>query len=109
MPLPFAFAGARVTFNTSYPAKAGYPVRRSFSAQGELLWDTGSPAFAGDDDLGMSRPNAETGRPNSFAPSGASRCRALASGFGNRSADRKESLSESGAVKPSRQPQVKES
>src|SRR4051812_32022342 len=34
---------------SSCPAKAGYPVRRGISVQSELLWDTGSPAFAGDD------------------------------------------------------------
>src|SRR5947207_10405346 len=37
---------------SSYPAKAGYPVPRSFSGQNELLWNTGSPAFAGDDSGG---------------------------------------------------------
>ena len=34
--------------------EGGYPVRRSFSVQSELLWDTGSPAFAGDDDSSRS-------------------------------------------------------
>jgi hypothetical protein len=34
---------------SSYPAHAGYPVRRGFSATYQRLWNTGSPAFAGDD------------------------------------------------------------
>src|SRR5713226_8710182 len=33
----------------SYPAKAGYPVRRGFAVRSRVLWNTGSPAFAGDD------------------------------------------------------------
>jgi hypothetical protein len=33
----------------SYPAHAGYPVRRGFSVQSRRLWNTGSPAYAGDD------------------------------------------------------------
>ena len=33
----------------SFPAKAGNPVRRGFSVQSQRLWNTGSPAFAGDD------------------------------------------------------------
>jgi hypothetical protein len=33
----------------SYPAKAGYPVRRGFSANHDRLWNTGSSAFADDD------------------------------------------------------------
>src|ERR1700682_5349879 len=44
----------------SSPAKAGYPVRRSLSVQSELLWDTGSPAFAGDDDLYVLAQSART-------------------------------------------------
>ena len=31
------------------PAKAGYPVRRDASFTSQPLWNTGSPAFAGDD------------------------------------------------------------
>src|ERR1700731_4090566 len=34
---------------TSYPAKAGYPVRRGFSGLSQALWNTGSLALAGDD------------------------------------------------------------
>ena len=34
---------------SSYSAKAEYPVRRSFSIPSYPLWNTGSPAFAGDD------------------------------------------------------------
>src|ERR1700688_2584667 len=33
----------------SYPAKAGYPVRRGFAVDHRRLWNTGSPACAGDD------------------------------------------------------------
>jgi 5-formyltetrahydrofolate cyclo-ligase len=33
----------------SYPAKAGYPVRRGFTIWSQALWNTRSPAFAGDD------------------------------------------------------------
>src|SRR3954468_22313069 len=33
----------------SYPAKAGYPVRCGFAIRSQALWNTGSPAFAGDD------------------------------------------------------------
>ena len=45
------------------------------------------PLSAGDDDAAL---------PNTFAPEGASRCRALTSGLQDRSAGRKESLSENG-------------
>src|SRR5207302_8793441 len=31
------------------PRRRGTPVRRGFRAQLQLLWNTGSPAFAGDD------------------------------------------------------------
>jgi hypothetical protein len=37
----------------SYPAHAGYPVRRGVSILPRRLWNTGSPAFAGDDDRGV--------------------------------------------------------
>jgi hypothetical protein len=33
----------------SYPAQAGYQVRRGFSVLSLTSWNTGSPAFAGDD------------------------------------------------------------
>jgi hypothetical protein len=38
--------------------------------------------------------NAKTDNPNTFAPEGASRCRALASGLWSRAAGRKERLSD---------------
>src|SRR5207237_3174380 len=44
----------------SYPAHAGYPVRRSLSVLSQLLWNTGSSAFADDDSgagLTISPPN----------------------------------------------------
>src|SRR6266571_6937919 len=34
---------------SSYPAKAGYPVFQSFREPSSAPWNTGSPAFAGDD------------------------------------------------------------
>src|SRR6266850_6489965 len=34
---------------SSYPAKAGYPVRSGLAVLLRALWNTGSPAFAGDD------------------------------------------------------------
>jgi hypothetical protein len=37
----------------SYPAKAGYPVRRGLSIPPHLLWNTGSSAFADDDSRGV--------------------------------------------------------
>jgi len=40
----------------SYPAKAGYPVRCGLSIQHGSLWNTGSPAFAGDDRQGCCTP-----------------------------------------------------
>ena len=36
----------------SFPAKAGNPVRRGLSIHAPVLWNTGSPAFAGDDGCG---------------------------------------------------------
>ncbi|NEU98437.1 hypothetical protein FNJ47_22085 [Bradyrhizobium sp. UFLA 03-164] len=36
----------------SSPAHAGDPVRRGLSVERECLWNTGSPAFAGDDSRG---------------------------------------------------------
>ncbi len=40
-----AVAGTAVSpQRPSYPAKAGYPVRRGFSVQSLVLWNTGSPA-----------------------------------------------------------------
>ncbi len=65
----------------SYPAKAGYPVRRSLSVQPELLWDTGSPAFAGDDDLDMSRRQT----PKRYSKHFRARGRIALSGVGLRS------------------------
>src|SRR5206468_5102598 len=88
------FAGAALFTTRPYPAKAGHPVRRGFSVQPSGLWNTGSPAFAGDDDLDMSRRTRQNDIPNTFAPEGASRCRALASGLMGRAAGRKERLSE---------------
>ncbi|MDD1537815.1 hypothetical protein C7U89_30915 [Bradyrhizobium sp. WBOS4] len=73
----------------SCPAQAGHPVRRSTSVRAEPLRSTGSPAFAGDD-----RFLGPNDLPNTFAPEGAQRCRALTSGLQGRSAGRKESLSE---------------
>jgi len=35
--------------SSSYPAHAGYPVRRGFSILSRMSRNTGSPAFAGDD------------------------------------------------------------
>jgi hypothetical protein len=60
----------------------------------ELLWDTGPPAFAGDDDLLFLGTKRQDGIPNTFTPEGASRCRALTSGLQGRAAGRKERLSE---------------
>jgi hypothetical protein len=39
---------AQLRQRPSYPAKAGYPARRVFSIPSRTLWNTGSPAFAGD-------------------------------------------------------------
>jgi len=36
---------------SSYSAKAEYPVRRGLKADDGVLWNTGSPAFAGDDSI----------------------------------------------------------
>ena len=41
----------RASPTPSYPAKAGYPVRRGGSVDNETWWNTGSPACAGDDQL----------------------------------------------------------
>jgi hypothetical protein len=43
---------SRPNQQSSYSAKAGYPVRRGFSIHHYCLWNTGSPAFAGDDSWG---------------------------------------------------------
>src|SRR5205814_2112795 len=72
----------RCPLPSSYPAKAGYPVLRDLAPK-RTISVTGSPAFAGDDT-----------KPNTFAPEGASRCRALASGLQGRAAGRKERLSD---------------
>jgi hypothetical protein len=37
----------------THPAHAGYPVRRGISVLPCRLWNTGSPALAGDDDRGV--------------------------------------------------------
>ena len=39
-------------YRPSFPAKAGNPVRRGLSIHALMLWNTGSPAFAGDDRCG---------------------------------------------------------
>jgi hypothetical protein len=44
-------------------AKAGYPVRRGLSINFYRLWNTGSPAFAGDE-VGRG------GRPSAIGPLG---------------------------------------
>jgi iron complex outermembrane receptor protein len=49
---------ATAQLKSSYPAKAGYPVRRSFSAPSQALWNTGSSAYYSATD------------PNSLARSG---------------------------------------
>ncbi len=45
-------ARSRAPYRPSFPAKAGNPVRRGLANSSQLLWNTGSPAFAGDDGCG---------------------------------------------------------
>ncbi|MDE5456793.1 hypothetical protein GWE18_29000 [Bradyrhizobium sp. CSA112] len=81
-------------FTTVIPRESGVSSTPQPLGSNELLWDTGSPAFAGDDDLICLDAERQNDRPNTFAPEGASRCRALASGLMGRAAGRKEHLSE---------------
>src|SRR5213592_1749019 len=39
----------RTTHSRRHPAQAGYPVRCGFSVESQVPWDTGSSAFADDD------------------------------------------------------------
>jgi hypothetical protein len=53
----------------SYPAKAGYPVRRELSALSQTPRNTGSSAFfADDDERGHSRDSIRPSFANSFRP-----------------------------------------
>ena len=55
-------AGAELRSSVSYPADAGYPARCGLAMKHRHLWNTGSPAFAGDDDLSVCK-DSYRGRP----------------------------------------------
>jgi hypothetical protein len=66
----------------SYPAKAGYPVRRELSALSQTPRNTGSSAFADDDEPGHSRDGIRPSFANSFTPKNRGRSATLERGRG---------------------------
>ena len=109
MPLSFVLlAQGCVIHRCHAPRKRGIQYAAASRFKPSRLWDTGSPAFAGDDTLTCVSPRDSAMRgddviPNTFAPEGASRCRALTSGLLDRSAGRKETLSDERAGLNTRQ------
>ena len=92
---------------TVIPRESGVSSIPKLRGSIETLWDTGSPAFAGDDGLICRGAKRRDDHPNTFAPEGASRCRALTSGLKAGRRVEKNVFSRIGRVKPPRAAKVK--